>query len=1473
MPDDVHEQLAQLNHLVRELYEQGRYEQAIQYAIQARDLARHGLGEEQPGFAYTLSTLAELYRLTENYGASEPLQQQALAIRERTLGADHSDVARSLNYLGALYSSMGNYAAAEPLYRRALDIDRKALGEGDPEYATVLGNLGNLYEAIGNYLAAEPLLQQALDIKQRTLGDENPEVAQSLDSLAQMYSAMGDHASAEPRYLRALETFPRIHGKEHPSVATTLNNLAQLYWKMGNYAAAEPLFAQALEVYRKTVGEDHPFFITTRDNLARLHQWLARDAASGDKQEILRLRQQADELRQQGRFQEAIPLAEKQRDLIRQLEGGVETPWFATSLNNLGDLYRLTGNYAAAEPLLRQALAIYGPALGEEHPYFAASLDSLATIYYQTGNYSRAEPLYRQALEIKERALGKNHPEVASTLHNLALLRAEMGDVTESESLMRRSLEVYRSAFGEEHPYVVATRNVLAELDLARGLYRPAKTAGEELETEIDKLYQQVDQLRQEGRFGEAIPLAEKQRDLIRELEGGDETPRFATGLNDLGVLYLRMGNYVAAEPLLRQSLEITRRTLGEGALEYARSLSNLAATLREMGDYAAALPMVQKALEIARASLEEEDPLVATAMNNLAGLYMAMGNYSAAAPLYQEALRIRRRRMGEADPAVAELLDNLGWLCFAIRDYSAAEGYVRQALDVYRRAFGEQHPDVAVTLQNLAHLYRAMGDNSAAEPLLAKALEINRATFGGQHPAVASNLHSLAGLRRAVKNYADAESLHLQALAIERALLGEHHPQFADSLFNVAELYRETGNFIDAERLVREALQIYQDTVNENHPHRAWMLYVLGQLCAARDRDDEALPYLSQAAAIEDRTIGQIFSIWSESHRLRYIEQTRGNFSFFMSLVRRALSDASASMAIQAGLDFVLRRKGLVLESLAVQRAAVLGKRYVGLRPKLRELTTLRRQIGAKMLAGPGPYSFLAHDQLLEQWRARQESLEAELARQMPEINLEQQLRTADRHKIADAVPEGSVLIELVRFDDYDVRAVPSRGEKQWKAARYLAFVLAAGKPNDIQMIDLGEADPIDQMVTGFRESVTGEAEGHGGEPVVAPVAQSTRAPNAAGASDEDEVEDDDTRHLRPVESFRATSTGDGTDLREALFDPLLAALNGCTRLFLAPDGDLTRLPFAALPTADGRRLIDDYRISYLSAGRDVLRFGAKSVGPTADPLIAADPDYDLSDASSAPTGNSEQGGRQSRDLDRSVTPFGRLPETRKEGEKIAAMLRVQPVLEKMVLEARLKECQSPRILHIATHGFFLSNQRPDSNEDTLGPETLQGWAEGGLSHLSRLENPLLRSGLALAGANTALKKQPTPPEAEDGLLTAEDVSGLNLLGTDLVVLSACETGLGAVEVGEGVFGLRRAFVLAGAKALVMSLWKVLDRQTRDLMEDFYRRILNGQPCADALRDAQLTIKKKDPDPYYWGAFIYQGDPSPLQQHSLPKE
>jgi CHAT domain-containing protein len=309
----------------------------------------------------------------------------------------------------------------------------------------------------------------------------------------------------------------------------------------------------------------------------------------------------------------------------------------------------------------------------------------------------------------------------------------------------------------------------------------------------------------------------------------------------------------------------------------------------------------------------------------------------------------------------------------------------------------------------------------------------------------------------------------------------------------------------------------------------------------------------------------------------------------------------------------------------------------------------------------------------------------------------------------------------------------------------------------------------------------------------------------------------------------------------------------------------------------------------------------------------VIADPDFDLTLGASHLTPVAPRSCRLARELDRGGYHFVRLPGTRAEGELIAQRLGVNPLLGETALEGRVKAAASPHILHLATHGFFLPDQplERDRQGGSAMPYAFvvssdspgQFGAFGALG----MESPMLRSGLAIAGANAFLRGAPLPAEAEDGLLTAEDVASLDLVATELVVLSACETGLGAIQAGEGVFGLRRAFIVAGAKTLVMSLWKVPDLATAFLMDRFYDNLLASRLDRDlalseaqrATRDATIAQLKAEwlapamierlaagdanarchleqlarlPDDhrpfasaFHWGAFICQGDPSPL--------
>ena len=1080
------------------------------------------------------------------------------------------------------------------------------------------------------------------------------------------------------------------------------------------------------------------------------------------------------------------------------------------------------------------------------HPDAATILNNLALLYKTLGDFARAELLYQRALAICENVLGPEHRNTARSLDNLAALYQALGEFARAEPLHRRALAICEKTLGIEHPDTAQILNNLAALYEARG-----------------------DSARAEPLYRRALAICEKVL--------GVEHPNIAQILDNLAGLYYKMFNFGRAEQLYQRALAIRENVLGPEHPYTARSLNNLALLYNSAGDHARAEPLLQRALAIHEIVLGPKHPDTATSLNNLALLYRSLGDHARAAPLLQRALAIRENILGA------------------------------------------EHPDTGASLNNLAGLFQALGDFGRAEPLLQRALAICESILGAEHPDTGASLNNLAGLFQALGDFGRAEPLLQRALAICESILGTEHPHTATTVNNLAVLYEARGDFAGAELLYQRALAINETALGAKHPDTQASLANTAVFNARQGRFAQALSGLARAAQAEDGLLGEVFALSPEQQRNRYLAANRELGMMLLSLVLAHFRDTPD--AVRLALDYVLRRKALAAETASVQRRLILSGRYPQLRESLQRLDLLRGQVASKILSGPGAHETpQQYQQALAQWRAEREMLEREIARQIPEMRLERELASVDAHAVALHLQASGTLVEFVRFSPCHFHAVKARGEAQWGRERYAAFVLAPGDAATVQFVDLGDAAPIDDAIRSFQAEITG----------------GPRLPA------DDRARMLPSREPTPPQSDR----NGGSKLLQLLIAPLQELLQQRPSLVLAPDGELNRLSFAALPTDSGC-LSDRYAIRYVSCGRDLVRFAAAARNAGGPPLIVADPAFDLG-ASASPgsgqrsratsvaatqpgkmaallrwlrgTGKNEDErspdpavappatlgeasgepawtGRRSRDLDGTGHWFSPLPGSRVEGETVGRHLGSAALLGEQALEGRCKKRRSPTIVHFATHGFFLADQPWQPPSGLLG--------DAG-HRLSRQENPLLRSGLALAGANTFLReRRVVGDEMEDGLLTAEDVAGLDLLDTDLVFLSACETGLGDVQVGEGVFGLRRAFVVAGARTLIMSLWKVDDVATALLVDRFYTALLAGAGKGEALRQAQHELRSAtvgtlratwlnpenrsrlaagDPAqqqwlnallaypaatrpferPYYWAGFILQGDDGP---------
>jgi CHAT domain-containing protein len=899
----------------------------------------------------------------------------------------------------------------------------------------------------------------------------------------------------------------------------------------------------------------------------------------------------------------------------------------------------------------------------------------------------------------------------------------------------------------------------------------------------------------------------------IDELRAATENDR---ALQDAHKLYgevLKLqgaGKYDEAVALARRAVEIRERILGPDHPDVAAALNVLAVNFWIKGEYAQAEPIYQRILSVFERTLGPENPRIAITLNNLAAFYWEKGDYVKAEPLAQRALAIMERTLGPEHLSVAMVVNTLAIIYSSRGDYPKAGPLFERALEIWEKALGLEHPHVGIALSNLATVYTDEGEYARAEPLYRRALTIREKALGAEHSEVAATLDNLATVYTEEGEYAKAEPLYRRALNIREKALGEEHPKVAILLGNLGTLYRRIGEYAKAEPLYRRAVEIFERALGPQHPGLANLLDELALLYAAKGDIVQAIESQSHANDIAEYNLTLNLATGSERQKFAYLalneKQTNSTFLLHSQIA------PDDPQALNLAFTALLRHKGRGLDAMADTIATLRRHATPQDRELFDQLREARSRLASLILKETDAANLDTYRTRLRPAEEKVENLEAKLSTRSAEFRA--QTQTVTLSAVQSVLPEGSALIEFVTY----IPQEPRTGKR--RPPRYLAYLLAArGSP---KWLDLGEAAPIDRAVEAWRQSLR----------------ENSPDVNQLGRAVDELV-------MRPVRSSLWLTPG------------------GIRHLLIAPDGSLNLIPYAALFDEENRYLIERYTISYLTSGRDLLRFQTTQPSKSA-PLVVANPLFGKS-ASGVARGNPNPGSQSAfRQGDGKSDPhklfFHPLPGTRSEALAIKAILpEASLLLRQEATEAALKQARAPRILHIATHGFFFGAQ--DEQSDVA--QNIPGNDPMRISYLrlnrwaAHIENPLLRSGLALAGANRGQDGD------DDGLLTALEVAGLDLWGTKLVVLSACNTGLGEIKNGEGVQGLRRALVLAGSESQIISLWAVVDERVKDIMIPYYRALRRGEGRGDALRQVQLRMlrSRNRRHPFYWAAFIQSGE------------
>jgi CHAT domain-containing protein len=892
---------------------------------------------------------------------------------------------------------------------------------------------------------------------------------------------------------------------------------------------------------------------------------------------------------------------------------------------------------------------------------------------------------------------------------------------------------------------------------------------------------------------------------------------------------------WVATMPILfivATGLPMTIPAQGPGAqVAEAERLYEQALKLYGAARYSEAISVAERGLGVIEKEHGREHPTAGPMMTLLAALYEATLDYPKAEQFYLRVMVMYMGALGQEHTLVASAATGLASFWMNIGKFEEAEILFRRALAIYEKASGPESLDVATALGNLAALYAVRSDFAKAVPLMERAFVIYYKVLGPEHRLVALMAINLANDYSAIGQYAKAEPILQRVLVILENQLGKEHDNVASALDSLAQVYMDMGSYAKAETAYQRALAIHEKAWGTLSPHLTATLANLAGLYEKINDPGRALSMQSRLSEIEEYEIGLCLTYGSEQKKQGYLDSRLGDFSREVSLHTRRLP--GNLQAARLALTAIMRRKGRALDAMTDQIGTLRRRASPQDAGLFERLITTRTELANLQLDPPERLSAVQRREKVIGLEAVIGSLEDEISRRSAEFRTQRQPVTVER--VQHAIPNDAALVELFIHRPVGVKTA------QPDAARSVAYVLH--RTSGPTFVDLGEASTIEAAVARFREAL--------------------QTPNRT-----------DVKQV-------------GRLLDEQVMRPIRKLLGPTRRILLSPDGALNLIPFAALVDENGQYLVENYSITYLTSGRDLLRLQVQTESRST-PLVMADPLYDLTAVSrprrvgsevNPPGGQTES---KRRSMDFTLKSYAPLPGTAAEAAALAKLLPqgTRVLVQEQATEAALKQVDRPLVLHVATHGFFLPDQ---AQAVGAGNKPLRGTSDTrGKSRLpARWENPLLRSGLILAGV-----KQGQSGVGEDGVLTALEVAGLDLWGTKLVVLSACETGLGEVANAVGVYGLRRALVLAGSETQVMSLWKVSDAGTSDLMVAYYTRLQAGEGRTDALRQVQLAMLRgqltpttasrsgkretsdsaaDDPSayrhPYYWASFIPSGN------------
>lgn len=1093
------------------------------------------------------------------------------------------------------------------------------------------------------------------------------------------------------------------------------------------------------------------------------------------------------------------------------------------------------GRYAAAETLAAEGRQQIAASQGEESLAAAEAADLQVEALVRGGKAVAPASvlLAEKTISLKQRHGHRADATMAVSLHNLGLLRVERGELAAARVALQRALTIRRASATLQPGDVADTLDQLALTAIrAERLAEAERRLRESLDlrhaagsdaARSRTLYLLALLHRQRGNYAQAVDTLAQAHTAQQTLR--PDHPDRALIVELSGDLSMLDGQAAAAQQAWTEAAARVEQSLGpnhpslarlhrvrglaalwDGALDEARALFTTAAAIGEQG----------------LAECHEE---YGALLGSSALMAVADGDYPAARRLQSRALAIHERCLGPTHSMTVTAIHNLADVALQTGDLAEAERMNTRAVRLWSLGLGPQHPYVARGLDALAEVVALRGQQQRARDLYARALSIRRRTLGGDHPDVAWTLMNLARTNAAAGNPSAALSQINRAIGIyERGGASQTPDYFARALLFRGEIEMRRSGYDAARESFRRAFDVRERTFGTHHPLTAEARAGMAAAELALGSGADALTLALQAEEDGRNHLRETIRYLPERQAVGYAAIRPRGLDLAVSAVLDRDDRASAV------LDAVIRSRGVVLDEVAArtQSESQAESAFASLGAAAASARQRFANLNYRLLRGDDSVSPAA----IEAAQRRKEEAERELAEQSVAARGDLTRSAIGLDDVRRALPPSTALVSFIRHERL-ARTVTRNGTAVRRMAFYSAFVLRSDT-GVVRVLPLGSATAIEALIDAWRA----EASGHSTKPVAGPVAAEQSYRSVAGA------------------------------LRAKVWDPLSSWVRGTSKVLIVPDGMVNLVAFAALPVDRGRYLVESGQtVHYLSTERDLV---PRDSMPRGRGLLAVagapfDQRPSISTAISAR--------RSGCDRPESLLRFEPLPMALEEAQDVArvwssAASAVSGVNDHVSGDAVVLSGSSAteravtasmkgrQIVHLATHGFFL---------DTHCAAALRagGMSANLVGAILTADNPLLLSGLALGQAKSGASDQ-----TDDGILTAEEVTGLSLRGTEWVVLSACDTGVGTIRDGEGVFGLRRAFHVAGARTVIMSLWSVEDRATRSWMRALYdARLTRGETTDRAVADASLSMLRErrargqSTHPFYWAAFVAAGD------------